>query len=100
MQTDNTDRKIREAQFFLGRLIEHSQRFPSGRVAPDNQEEFAYYLSAFLSAAYGVLPGRSRILEGERRLRARGRRRWRECRAAGRRPCNIKDVLLRDVHVP
>jgi hypothetical protein len=66
---ENTQRKIREANFFLGHLIQYSQRFPSGRVVADNQEEFAYYLSAFLSAAYSILEvlmvevGRDRLKE-------------------------------------
>lgn len=49
MATDLTRRKLREASFFLGEM---SKREGSSRL--DTEEEFGYYLSAFLSAARSV----------------------------------------------
>ena len=49
MATDLTRRKLREASFFLGEM---SAREGSSRL--DTEEEFGYYLSAFLSAARSV----------------------------------------------
>ena len=43
-----TQKKLREARFFLGCLRRRD------RVAPPEQEEFEFYLSAFLSAARSV----------------------------------------------
>jgi hypothetical protein len=46
---DATQRKLREAQFFLRKLHEESRR-----LARNDPEESAFYLSAFLSAARSV----------------------------------------------
>lgn len=45
---DSTQKKLREAKFFLGCLRKRD------RVAPPEREEFEFYLSAFLSAARSV----------------------------------------------
>ena len=45
---DRVKKKIREATFFLGKLVERS------RLAFGDREEFDFYLSAFLSASRSV----------------------------------------------
>jgi hypothetical protein len=44
-----TERKLREARFFLGRLIDESKS-----AVRNEPEAFGFYLSAFLSAGRGV----------------------------------------------
>jgi hypothetical protein len=52
---ENTQRKLREAELFLGHLIENEQQLPSGRLDQKAQDVFGFYLSAYLSAAYSVV---------------------------------------------
>jgi len=46
---ERTQRKLREAQFFLGKLVQEG-----GRVVRSDPEAFGFYLSALLSAARSV----------------------------------------------
>jgi hypothetical protein len=46
MDIDRTEKKVREAEFFLGKMREEEQKTAGG-----NQEPFEFYLSAFLSGA-------------------------------------------------
>jgi hypothetical protein len=48
MNIERVERKLREAKFFLNKMIEEE------RGAFGDKEQFGFYLSAFLSAAMGV----------------------------------------------
>jgi hypothetical protein len=48
MNIENVDKKLREAKFFLAKMVEQE-----GRACSD-KEEFDFYLSAFHSAARAV----------------------------------------------